>query len=114
MPRVKRGVIHLKKRRNLLKKAKGYRWGRKKNIKVARIAVIKAGVHAYKDRKRKKREFRQLHTIKLNAGLRENGVSYSRFIGAQKKKGIELDRKVLSILAERYPEVLKQVVTAVK
>lgn len=110
--RVKRGISHLKRRKRLLNQAKGFRWGRKSHPKLARTAVLKAGVHAYRDRRKKKRDFRSLWTIKVNAAAREHGISYSQLIAKLKKANIELDRKVLAELAEHEPaifaEVLKQ------
>jgi len=106
MPRVKRGTIHVKKRRKLLAKAKGYRWGRKKLIKQAKEAVVKAGVHAYVDRRKKKRTRRALWQIKIGAFVRERGLSYSRFINLLKKNKIELDRKILADLAENNKKIL--------
>lgn len=114
MPRVKRGKIHLKKRRKLLKKVKGYRWGRKKLIKLAKVAALKAGVHAYRDRRRKKREMRRLWQIKINAASRQLGLTYSKFIYLLKKAKVELDRKILSQLAEKYPPIFKQIVEKIK
>ncbi|MEK7653297.1 MAG: 50S ribosomal protein L20 [Patescibacteria group bacterium] len=113
MPRVKRGVIHSKNRRNILKQAKGYRWGRKNLIKLAKTATTKAGVYAYRDRKTKKRVRRALWQIQLNAAVREHGLSYSKFIGGLKKAGIELDRKVLSELAKTQPTVFAKIVEKV-
>jgi len=114
MPRVKRGVIHLKKRRAMRKKTKGFLWGRKKNMRVMHTAILKSGVQAYRGRKLKKRDFRSVHTIKVNAGVREEGMNYSAFIGALHKKGIALDRKSLSILADKHPAIFKKIVAAVK
>jgi large subunit ribosomal protein L20 len=102
--RIKRGTIHVKKRNKLLKLTKGYRWGRKSKIKLARTAVLKAGVHAYRDRKLKKRDFRKLWTIKINAGARLNGLTYSKLIHRLKLANITLDRKSLAHLAEFEPE----------
>ncbi len=114
MPRVKRGKIHLKHRKNILAQAKGYMWGRKSKIKLAKIAVIKAGKNAYRDRRLKKRDMRALWQTRINAAARENGISYSKLIGALKKAGIELDRKVLSQIAASYPEAFKAIVAAAK
>lgn len=114
MPRVKRGKSHLKKRRKLLKKTKGYKWGRKKLIKSAKTAVTKAGAHAYRDRRRKKRTARSLWQIKINAALREHGLTYSKFIGDLKKKKIEIDRKILAELAEKEPKVFKALIEKIK
>ncbi|MCR4279826.1 MAG: 50S ribosomal protein L20 [Candidatus Komeilibacteria bacterium] len=114
MPRVKRGTSHVKKRRKLHKATKGYKWGRKNTIKVAKTAVTKAGAHAYMDRRKKKRTTRRLWQVQLNAAVREHDMSYSQFIGALKKKNIELDRKVLAQIAQEYPAVFAVIVETVK
>lgn len=114
MARVKRGVTTRRRHKKLLKLAKGYRHGRKKLVKLARQAVMKAGVHAYVGRKLKKRQFRQLWIIKLNSAVRENGLNYSQFINGLKKAKIELDRKVLAKLAIEQPEEFKKIVEKVK
>ena len=114
MPRVKRGIQHTKRRRNLLKKAKGFKWGRKKSIKLASTAVTRAGVNAYRSRRLMKRDYRQLWTVRLNAALRPLGMSYSRFINALKKKNVTLDRKVLAQLAAEHPAIFAKIVEAVK
>lgn len=114
MPRVKRGVIHTKKRRKILKKAKGYKWGRKKLIKLAKTAVTKAGAYAYRDRRAKKRTNRALWQIRLNAAAREHGLSYSKFIAGLRKNKIELDRKVLSQLANQEPKIFAQIIEKIK
>lgn len=108
--RVKRGKAHLKHRKHILKEAKGYKWGRKKKIKLAKTAIRKAGVYAYRDRRRKKREFRQLWQIQINAGCREHNLSYSKFIAALKNKKIELDRKILADLAQNEPKIFQKIV----
>jgi len=114
MPRVKRGVIHTKTRKNILKKAKGYKWGRKKLIKLAKTATMKAGAYSYRDRKNKKRTARQLWQIQLNAAVREHGLSYSKFMAGLKKAKIELDRKVLSELARKQPKIFAKIVEKIK
>lgn len=114
MSRVKRGVIHTKNRKNILKKAKGFKWGRKKLIKQAKTAVIKAGAYSYRDRRNKKRTQRRLWQVQLNAAVREHGLSYSQFIGALKKAQIEIDRKVLAQIANKQPGAFKQIVDKVK
>lgn len=114
MPRVKRGVIHLKKRNRILKEAKGYKWGRKKLIKQATEAVHKAGVHAFRDRKVKKRLNRGLWQIRLTAALKEHELNYSKFINLLKQKKIELDRKVLSELAQKNPQAFNKIVAEIK
>ena len=114
MPRVKRGVIHLKKRRALRAATKGYRWGRKNTIRLGRTAVLKAGADAFRGRKEKKRDYRRLWSIRINAALREEGLTYSKFMGTLHKKNIMLDRKVLAELAASYPEVFKALIASVK
>lgn len=114
MPRVKRGIQHNKRRKNILARTKGFRWGRKSKIKLAKIAGIKAGVYAYRDRRNFKRSARRLWQIKLNAAVREHGLTYSKFIDVLKKKNVELDRKVLSQIAEKHPEVFKTILDLLK
>lgn len=114
MPRVKRSILHLKKRRSLLKKVKGYRWTRKSSIKQAKTAWLKAGSNAYTGRKLKKRAYRGLWQIRITAGLQETGLSYSKFMGALKKHNIEIDRKVLADLALNNPKVFAAIVAKVK
>lgn len=113
MARVKRGIQHAKRRRNLLRTVKGYKWGRKSKIKLARTAMYKAGKYAYRDRRTKKRNFRRLWNLKINAALREQGTTYSKFIGALKKAKVELDRKILADFAVNHPELFKAIVMQV-
>jgi large subunit ribosomal protein L20 len=113
MPRVKRGTQHVKRRKNLLEKAKGFKWGRKKLIKHAKEAVVKAGVHSYVDRRKKKRTMRGLSNIKISAFVKEQGLSYSKFIHLLKSNKIELDRKVLSDMAVSNKKVLASLVSQV-
>lgn len=110
MPRVKRGTSHVKRRKNLLKKTKGYKWGRKTKIKQAKEAVLHAGTHAMRDRRKKKRVNRRLWQTKLSAALKALGWRYSSFIDAMKKNNCELDRKVLSQLAEENPKAFADLV----
>ena len=114
MPRVKRGTIAHKKREKLLRYAKGFRWGRKSKERAAKEALLHAWTNAFRDRKRKKREFRALWNIKINAGVRQHGLSYSRFINALTKKQIVLDRKILADLAEHEPKIFERIVSLVK
>jgi len=114
MPRVKRGVMHSKRRKNLLKKTKGFQRGRKKLIKLATTAAIKAGANAYRDRRVKKRTARAGWQMQLNAAVREHGLTYSKFIAGLKIAKIELDRKVLAELARKEPKVFAKVVEKVK
>ena len=99
MARVKRGVIAGARHKKILKKAKGYYGARSRVYRVAKQAVVKAGQYAYRDRRVKKREFRALWIARINAGARENGLSYSRMMNGLKRAGIEVDRKVLADLA---------------
>ncbi|MGB4881495.1 MAG: 50S ribosomal protein L20 [Neisseria sp.] len=99
MSRVKRGVTAKARHKKILALAKGYR-GRRKNVyRVAKQAVMKAGQYAYRDRRQRKRVFRQLWIIRINAGARENGLSYSKFMNGLRRATIEVDRKVLADLA---------------
>ena len=99
MPRVKRGVTARARHKKVLALAKGYR-GRRKNVyRVAKQAVMKAGQYAYRDRRQRKRQFRVLWIVRINAAARENGLSYSKFMNGLKKASINIDRKVLADLA---------------
>lgn len=110
MARVKRGTIKNKRRKNLLAQVKGYRFDRKSKERVARVAMKHAGAHAYRHRKDKKRDFRKLWTLRINAGARIEGTTYSKLIGAMKKSKIALDRKSLSTLAMSHPEVFTRLI----
>ena len=99
MPRVKRGVVARKRHKKILKQAKGYYGARSRVFRVAKQAVIKAAQYAYRDRRTKKRDFRKLWIVRINAACREAGMSYSQFINGLKKANIELDRKVIAQLA---------------
>jgi large subunit ribosomal protein L20 len=99
MPRVKRGVTAHARHKKILDEAKGYYGARSKVFRVAKQAVIKAGQYAYRDRRQKKRQFRALWIARINAGARENGLSYSRLINGLKKAEVEMDRKLLADLA---------------
>ncbi|MFC1630037.1 50S ribosomal protein L20 [Patescibacteria group bacterium] len=114
MVRVKRGKIAHKRRKHLLKYAKGFRWGRKSKYKLAKDALRHAWSHAYKDRKRKKREFRRLWQVQISAGCKKSGINYSRFINGLKKKKIEIDRKVLAQLAKDHPDIFEKIVKVAK
>jgi large subunit ribosomal protein L20 len=110
MARVKRGTLKTKKRRKILKLTKGYKWGRKKLKRAAKEAVLHAFTHAYQGRKQKKRDFRRVWQVRLNAALREKGLKYSAFIHQMKRKNIKLNRKVLSELAYGYSDVFDRLV----
>jgi large subunit ribosomal protein L20 len=119
MPRVKRGVTARARHKKILDAAKGYR-GRRKNVyRVAKQAVMKAGQYAYRDRRQRKRQFRALWIARINAGAREFGLTYSRFMNGLKKAAVEVDRKVLADLAvfdkpafARFVEIAKTSLTA--
>lgn len=110
MPRVKRGVGHAKKRRAIHKRVKGYEGGRKTLIKLAKTAETKAGAYAYRDRRNKKRVIRRTWQIRINAAVRALGSTYSTFVGNLKKKGVDLDRKVLADIAANHPKVFEKIV----
>ncbi len=114
MARVKRGVTSHAKHKKVLKAAKGYYGARRKQIKTAKQAVEKAQQYAYRDRKARKRTFRQLWTQRINAAAREHGLTYSRLIDGLTKAGIEVDRKVLSDLAIHQPEAFEALVGKAK
>ena len=105
---------HTKKRNNLMKRVKGFEGKRKKLIKLAKVADTKAGAHAYRDRRNKKRLTRQIWQISINAAVRLFDLSYSKFMGGLKKKEIGLDRKVLAAIATDYPKVFEKIVAEVK
>lgn len=116
MSRVKKGMNALKSRKNVLRQAKGFRFRRSTNERAANEALAHAGAYAFAHRRDKKGDFRRLWNVKINAALRaiDETQSYSKFIGAAKKKGLALDRKTLAHLAEFKPEAFKKVVAAVK
>lgn len=114
MTRVKKAVNALKHRRSVLKAAKGYRFGRSKTERKAIDALMHAGAYALTHRRDKKGDMRRLFNVKINAGLRQHGTTFSKWIGAAKKQNIELDRKTLAHLAEFKPETFKRVVAKVK
>ncbi|HEX3036095.1 MAG TPA: 50S ribosomal protein L20 [Thermodesulfobacteriota bacterium] len=112
--RIKRGVASRRKKKRLLKLSKGY-WGRRKNlVRRARETVMRALAYSYRDRRQRKRNFRSLWIVRINAAVRPYGLSYSEFMGALKKAGIELDRKTLAEMAVRDPASFSAVVDSVK
>jgi large subunit ribosomal protein L20 len=114
MVRVKRGKTARKRKKKILKQVKGFRWGRKNRIKLAKEALLHGWSYAFRDRKAKKRERRRLWQIKINAGVRALGLTYSKFINLLKQKNIELDRKILATLAEKHPQIFEKIVEEVK
>lgn len=114
MTRVKRGVQKRKRKKKIIKQAKGYKWNRKSKYRAAKEALMHALSYAYRDRRTKKRDFRRLWQIRINAACRQHGISYSKFINALKKNKIELDRKILAELAKDYPEIFSEIVKKIK
>jgi large subunit ribosomal protein L20 len=114
MPRVKRGVTARARHKKVLALAKGFR-GRRGNVfRIAKQAVMKAGQYAYRDRRAKKRVFRQLWIARINAAARSNGLTYSQFANGIRKAGIDIDRKVLADIAYHDPEAFTGIVNQVK
>jgi large subunit ribosomal protein L20 len=114
MPRVKRGSKARQRRKKVLKAAKGYRGGQSRLFKTASISVNRARMYAYRDRRARKRDFRRLWIIRINAAARENGLSYSQLMGGLHKAGIDLDRKILAEMAVSDPAAFAQVADMVK
>jgi len=114
MPRVKRGVTARARHKKVLQQAKGYR-GRRKNVyRIAKEAVMKAGQYAYRDRRQRKRQFRTLWIARINAAAREQGLTYSTFMNGLKKAAIDIDRKVLAVLAVFDKAAFAQIVGQAK
>ncbi len=114
MARVKRGKTAHKRRKHLLKYAKGFRWGRKSKYRLAKDALYHAWEYAYRDRKVKKREFRALWQTQISAACRQAGISYSKFMAGLKKNKIGLDRKILANLVQNHPEIFGKIIEKVK
>ncbi|MBZ9569294.1 50S ribosomal protein L20 [Patescibacteria group bacterium] len=114
MVRVKRGKAAHKRRKRLLKHTRGFRWGRKSKYRAAKEAILHAWKYSYRDRRTKKRDFRRLWQIQINAACRQHGLSYNRFIYGLKQKRIELDRKILATIARGYPKIFEKIVSIVK
>lgn len=114
MTRVKKGVNALKTRRNILRKVKGYRFGRSTKERQANEAIFHAGTYAFAHRRDKKGDFRRLWQVRMSALLKELGLSYSKFISMLRVKNVSLDRKILSEIAAEHPETFKKIVEAVK
>ncbi len=113
MTRVKRGTIKNKRRRNTLKQTKGYRLNRRSKEASAIEAIMHAGANAFEHRRDKKGDFRRLWNVRINAALRENGSTYSKFIGGLTKQKIEINRKMLSEIAAQNPETFKRLLSKV-
>ena len=114
MPRARNTVASRNRRKKVLKQARGYYGARSRQFKVAKQAVIRAGQYAYRDRRQRKRQFRSLWIVRVNAAAREHGLSYSRFIAGLKKAAIDVDRKVLADLAMNEKEVFAQLAEQAK
>lgn len=114
MTRVKRGKIAHKKREKLLKSTKGFKWGRKSKERAAKEALLHSMSRAFKGRKEKKRVFRTLWNVKINAACRKEGVTYGVFINSLKKKNVKLDRKIFADLAQNEPAIFKKIVEFVR
>lgn len=114
MTRVKSGILTKKKHKKVLKLAKGYWMTRHKQFKKAKEAVLHAGQYAYVGRKRRKRDFRRLWIIRLNAAVKKLGLKYSQFINKLKNKKIDLDRKILSNIALDHPQIFEKIVEKIK
>ena len=114
MTRVKKGATSHKHRKHLLKHAKGFKYGRKSKYKLAKDALRHAWAFSYRDRKVKKRDFRQLWQLQINAACRKLGINYSRFMNGLKKKKIDIDRKILSQLIAKHPHIFERIVEEIK
>ncbi|HEC1889998.1 TPA: 50S ribosomal protein L20 [Campylobacter jejuni] len=114
MARVKTGVVRRRRHKKVLKLARGFYSGRRKHFRKAKEQLERSLVYAYRDRRRKKRDFRRLWIVRINAACRLNGLSYSRFINGLKKAGIELDRKILADLAMNDAATFTKIVEAAK
>jgi large subunit ribosomal protein L20 len=114
MSRVKRGVVGLRRRRKVLKEAKGYRGAKSKQIRTAWSAVMKSGQYAYRDRRARKREMRQLWITRINAAAREHGLPYNQFMHGLTEAGVAVDRKMLAELAVNDPPAFAQLVATAR
>ncbi len=114
MTRVKRGVKQHQRRERILKHTKGFKWTRKSKLRQAKEALLHAWAFQFADRKKKKRTARTLWQVKVNAAAREHGIPYSKFIAQLKKANIQLDRKILAVIAEHHPDVFARILSAAK
>jgi len=113
MVRIKRGTSANKRRKNVLKYTKGFRWGRKSKFRLAKQAVQKAFTYSFRDRKVRKREFRKLWQTYIGSACKEHGTSYNKFMNSLKKNNIELDRKILADFVANNPEIFKKILKQV-
>ena len=114
MTRVKRGKTAHKRRKHLLQYTKGFRWGRKSKYRAAKEALLHAWTHSFHGRKEKKRKFRRLWQVQINAATRQNGLQYSKFINLLKQNKILLDRKILAEFAQKYPKIFEKILEKIK
>ena len=114
MVRVKRGKSANKRRKNVLKHTKGFKWGRKSKYKQAKEALLHAWTYSYRDRRTKKREFRKLWQTNISAASRKQGIPYNKLIRGLKKNKIELDRKILADLVKNNPEIFEKIIQQAK
>ncbi len=114
MSRVKRGKTANKRRKNLLKRAKGFMWGRSTKYRLAKDALLHAGKHQFNDRRKKKGKFRRLWQIQIGAATRAQGMPYNRFINGLLKQHIDIDRKILALLAQENPETFQVLIDRAK
>jgi large subunit ribosomal protein L20 len=114
MPRTKGGIHTSQKRKKLLKYTKGFRWDRKTKKRAAKEALLHAWTHAFTGRKQKKRDYRSLWNVRINAASREMGIKYSQLIDKMKKANVKIDRKILADLARNNPEIFKKVIEKIK
>lgn len=114
MARVKRGLTTRRRHKKIISMAKGFKWLRKNVFKLAKQAVIKSGINAYRDRRRKKRDFRRLWIQRISAALRVQGIQYSRFIYNMQNEHVRINRKMLADLAAQHPETFQAIVKTVQ
>ncbi len=114
MTRIKRGILTQKKHKKLRKAVTGFRTSRRHSVKLARQAMLKAGVYAYRDRKAKKGEFRSLWIVRINSALQTFGLGYNQFMHQLKTQKIEIDRKILAQLAHQHPQIFAALVEKTK
>ncbi|MEM6431612.1 MAG: 50S ribosomal protein L20 [Deinococcota bacterium] len=114
MPRAKTGTVRRERHKKILKRAKGYRGLRSKSVRTAQQSLLNAADYAYRDRRDKKNDFRRLWIARINAGARQEGMTYSALIGGLRRAGVELDRKIIADLAVQQPDAFKQLVEVAK